>query len=175
MDLGIAGKWALVCAASKGLGDKVVFAGFVSEETLRQLYAIAEVAAFPSLYEPFGIVALEAMAAGVPVVTSDVGGFREAVRHEETGIHTWANNPGSLAWGINRVLSDAALAERLRRNGRAEVAQRYSWPGIGKRTLGVYGEAMGAETDEADVPALPRAGPGVRPRYVAGQEAYRRS
>ena len=162
-------------AASKGLGHKVVFAGFVSEEELRRLYAVADVAAFPSLYEPFGIVALEAMAAEVPVVTSDIGGFREVVRHEETGIHTWANNPGSLAWGINRVFSDARLAQRLRTNGRAEVERRYGWEGIAARTREVYAEALSAEQNEAGAPVVPRAGPGVRPRYVAGKEAYRRS
>ena len=124
-------------AAARGVGHKVVFAGFVPEEDLPRLYAAADVAVFPSLYEPFGIVALEAMAAGVPVVTSDIGGLREVVRHGVTGLHTWANNPHSLAGGIVRVLSEPRLAKRLRRAGREEVRRRYDWAGIAERTLGV--------------------------------------
>lgn len=150
----------------RGVDGRVVFAGFVSEDDLRRLYAIADVAVFPSLYEPFGIVALEAMAAGAPVVTSDVGGFREVVRHGETGIHTWANNSHSLAWGIRGVLLNPELANRLRRQGREEVQARYSWDGIAQLTVAVYEEALSLR-DGRDMPALiPQAGPGARPRYV---------
>ena len=162
-------------AVAKGVGNKVVFTGFLPEEDLPRMYAIAEAAVFPSLYEPFGIVALEAMAAGVPVVTSDIGGFREVVRHERTGLHTWANNAGSLAWGINRVLSDPKLAARLRRAGRREVRERYGWDGIAERTLEVYEEVLADATRAAARAPRPAAEPGVRPRYLASGTAYSRS
>jgi len=160
-------------AAEKGLGEKILFAGFVPEEELRRLYAVANLAVFPSLYEPFGIVALEAMAAGVPVVTSDIGGFQEVVRHGETGLHTWANNPHSLAWGITRVLSDSRLAERLRRAGRREVRQRYAWEKIAEHTLTVYREVL-AEREAAAAPRPVLAmEPGPRPRYLAAEPGRR--
>lgn len=155
-----------------GVGHKVVFTGFLPEEDLPRMYAVAEVAAFPSLYEPFGIVALEAMAAGVPVVCSDIGGFREVVEHGRTGLHTWANNPESLAWGINQVLGDSGLAARLRQEGRREVEGRYAWPAIARRTLEIYEEVLagaGAGAEGA------RPAWAVRPRYLAGREMHQRS
>ena len=155
-------------AGALGVGHKVVFGGFVPEEDLPRLYAVAEVAVYPSLYEPFGIVALEAMAAGVPVVTSDIGGFREVVRHGKTGIHTWANNPHSLAWGINEVLSDGRLAGRLRRAGKREVRERYGWDGIAKQTIGIYEEVLREGERAARPRELPANGPGVRARYLSG-------
>jgi len=170
-------------ARGRGLGHKVAFTGFVSED-LARLYAIADVAVFPSLYEPFGIVALEAMAAGVPVVASDVGGLREVVTHGVTGIHTWASNAHSLAWGIKQVLADDALAARLRRNARQEVIARFQWDGIAEQTISVYEEALalaGAPVEETllDVaapvyrrtPAPEAVGPGIRPRYLVGAQA----
>ncbi len=76
-----------------GLGDRVRFAGFQSGRDLHEIFRIADVAAFPSLYEPFGIVALEAMAAGAPVVAGQAGGNCEVVHHNHTGTQSWANAP----------------------------------------------------------------------------------
>jgi len=154
-------------AAALGVGHKVTFGGFVPEEDLPRLYAVAEAAVYPSLYEPFGIVALEAMAAGVPVVTSDIGGFREVVRHGKTGIQTWANNPHSLAWGIKEVLSDRRLAGRLRRAGKREVRERYGWDGIAKQTLDVYEEVVRERERAARPREVAATGPGVRARYLS--------
>lgn len=156
-------------ARQRGVGGKIQFAGFVSED-LPRLYAVADVAVFPSLYEPFGIVALEAMAAGVPAVTSDIGGFHEVVRHGVTGVHTWANSTHSLAWGIKRVLGDARLAARLRRQARREVSARFGWDGIAEQTAVVYEEALHMAQPapiELDDALLAAAGPGMRARYVA--------
>ncbi|MFB3880822.1 MAG: glycosyltransferase family 4 protein [Armatimonadota bacterium] len=158
-------------AARHGLSHKVTFAGYVSDE-LADLYAVADVAVFPSLYEPFGIVALEAMAAGVPVITSDIGGFREVVRHGATGLHTWANNPRSLAWGITQVLGDPFLATRLGRRARREVLSRFNWQGIAEQTLGVYQEVLDLAAERATPAVFSRAaapeaiGPGLRARYL---------
>ncbi len=97
-----------------GLQDKVLFTGFMANRSLHQLYRCADVAVFPSLYEPFGIVALEGMAAGAAVVTSDAGGLAEVVKHDETGTLSYAGNPESLAWAILNVLRDPERAEKLR-------------------------------------------------------------
>jgi glycogen(starch) synthase len=162
-------------ARSNGVEHKVAFTGFLPEADLPRMYKVAEVAVFPSLYEPFGIVALEAMAAGVPVVTSDIGGFREVVRHGQTGLHTWANNADSLAWGLGLVLSDARLAARLRRNGRKQVEEHFGWEAIARQTRAVYAEVLRERERLPEGQAVTSALPGVPPRYLATGEAARRS
>ncbi len=82
------------------LASKVLLVGFIDDDTRNRLYRVADVAVFPSLYEPFGIVALEAMAARTPVVVSEVGGLKEVVRHAETGITIYPNDVASCAWVI---------------------------------------------------------------------------
>ncbi|MCS7209702.1 MAG: glycosyltransferase family 4 protein [Fimbriimonadales bacterium] len=116
----------------------VQFTGFIPDADLLRLYRVVDVAVYPSLYEPFGIVALEAMAAGTPVVVSDAGGLKEVVRHEETGILTWAGNPESLAWGILRVLHDPAAARRRALNALKTVQRVFCWQRIARQTQQVY-------------------------------------
>jgi glycogen(starch) synthase len=120
------------------LEDAVQFTGFIPDSELLRLYRVVDVAVYPSLYEPFGIVALEAMAAGAPVVVSDAGGLKEVVRHEETGILTWAGNPESLAWGILRVLQDPAAARRRVQNAQKAVQREFNWKRIAQQTQQVY-------------------------------------
>ncbi|HEX5418302.1 MAG TPA: glycosyltransferase family 4 protein [Chloroflexota bacterium] len=129
-----------------GVADQCIFTGFISDEDRDRLFRVADVAAFPSLYEPFGIVALEAMAARTPVVCADVGGLSEVVQHEETAITVYSNNVGSLAWGIQRVLDDPAAARR-----RADVAYRmvvdqYNWDAIARQTADVYERVVDERT-----------------------------
>ena len=121
-----------------GLAHKVMFTGFVDDKTLRNLQKCADVSVVPSLFEPFGIVALEAMAAKSPVVVSDTGGLSEIVEHEVTGIKVYPNNPDSLAWGITRVLLDNNLANRLRENAYRKVVETYNWEKISQQTKKVY-------------------------------------
>ncbi|GIV10629.1 MAG: glycosyl transferase [Fimbriimonadales bacterium] len=116
----------------------VQFTGFIPDADLLKLYRVIDVAVYPSLYEPFGIVALEAMASGAPVVVSDAGGLKEVVRHEETGIVTWAGNPESLAWGVLRVLQDPAAARKRAQNARKAVQREFNWQRIAKQTYSVY-------------------------------------
>ncbi len=113
----------------KGLGieKKVMFTGFVDDETLRRLQICADVSVVPSLFEPFGIVALEAMAAKSPVVVSDTGGLGEIVDHDVDGVKVYPNNPDSLAWGITRVLTDDGNANRLRSNAYKKIQEKYNW------------------------------------------------
>jgi glycosyltransferase involved in cell wall biosynthesis len=125
-------------AQQLGLSSKAYFTGYVDEKTLRQLYRIADVCAFPSLYEPFGIVALEAMAARAPIVVPDTTGLSEIVDHDKTGFKVYHNNVDSLAWGIVRILTDQDYADRIRRNASQKVLELYSWPQIAVQTKKVY-------------------------------------
>jgi len=121
-----------------GLAHKVMFTGFVDDETLRNLQKCADVSVVPSLFEPFGIVALEAMAAKSPVVVSDTGGLSEVVEHDVTGVKVYPDNPDSLAWGVTRVLLDEAYANRLRENAYRTVLEKYNWKKISRQTKSVY-------------------------------------
>ena len=121
-----------------GLQEKVLFTGFMADRALHMLYRCADVAVFPSLYEPFGIVALEAMAAGAPVVASDAGGLREVVQNDETGTLCYANNTGSLAWAILKVLRDPVRAQALEIKARVRLKTDFDWGHIAERTIEIY-------------------------------------
>lgn len=121
-----------------GLKEKVLFTGFMANRSLHQLYRVADVAVFPSLYEPFGIVALEAMAAGAPVVASDAGGLREVVLHDETGTLSFSGDPQSLAWAILKVIRDPLRAEKLSEAARERLGEEFDWDGIADQTKAVY-------------------------------------
>jgi glycosyltransferase involved in cell wall biosynthesis len=123
---------------SMGLVHKVLFTGFVDDETLRKLQRCADVSVVPSLFEPFGIVALEAMAARSPVVVSDTGGLSEIVEHDVSGVKVYVNDPDSLAWGINRVLTDNGFANWLRTNAFKKVQEKYNWDKIGQQTSNIF-------------------------------------
>jgi glycogen(starch) synthase len=99
---------------------------------------VADVAVFPSLYEPFGIVALEGMAAGAHVVSSDAGGLREIVVHDQTGTSCYANDPESLAWAIIRVLRDPVRADLLAENARERLFTDFDWGNIADQTIALY-------------------------------------
>ena len=125
-------------ANGMGLAHKVMFTGFVDDETLRKLQRCADVSVVPSLFEPFGIVALEAMAAKSPIVVSDTGGLSEIVKHDIDGVKVYTGNPDSLAWGINRVLTDEAYANTIRTNAHRKVQEKYNWDKIAQQTKTMY-------------------------------------
>jgi len=125
-----------------GVGAKVVLTGFISDEDRDRLYKVASCAVFPSLYEPFGIVALEAMAARTPVVVSDVGGLHEVVKNFETGITVYPNNVALLAWGINHTLSRPDWAQLRAAEAFETVVRDYSWDTIARQTRAVYERVM---------------------------------
>jgi glycogen(starch) synthase len=131
-----------------GIGDKVLFTGFIPDEDRDRLYKVASCAVFPSLYEPFGIVALEAMAAKVPIVVSLVGGLQEVVKHSETGITVYPDNPESLAWGINHTLARPDWAAQRVANAYRVVLEQYNWRRIAQLTIKVY-ERIVAERSKA--------------------------
>ena len=125
-------------AKSMGLAHKVMFTGFVDDETLKNLQRCADVCVVPSLFEPFGIVALEAMAAKSPLVVSDTGGLSEIVEHDVTGVKVYPENPDSLAWGITKVLLDEKHSDRVRTNAYKKVHEKHNWDKIGRQTKNVY-------------------------------------
>jgi glycogen synthase len=129
-------------AAALGLDGRVRFLGFVDEGRLRGLYSAADMVVVPSLYEPFGLVALEAMASGTPVLASDTGGLREIVDHEVTGLRFPPGAAGALAREAARVLTDRRLARRLAAGASASLAARASWSGVATRTAEVYRRAV---------------------------------
>ena len=113
-----------------------------------ELFANAAVFVCPSVYEPLGIVNLEAMACEVPVVASDVGGIPEVVQDGRTGllVHYDETDPTAfeqgLADSVNRVLADPDLAGDMGRAGRARVIEHFGWDAIARRTVEVYREAI---------------------------------
>jgi 1,4-alpha-glucan branching enzyme len=121
-----------------GFAHKVMFTGFVDDDTLRKLQKCADVSVVPSLFEPFGIVALEAMAAKSPVVVSDTGGLSEIVDHDVTGVKVYPENPDSLAWGITKVLVNDAYANLIRNNAYKKIQEKYDWNKIAQQTEAVY-------------------------------------
>ena len=116
---------------------------FIPEEERILHYAAADVCVFPSVYEPFGIVSLEAMSMAKPVVVGARGvvGFREQVINsgqEQDGIHVNGENPSDIAWGVKEVLKDAEKAKRWGKNGRERVLQYFTWRQVAKQTLQIY-------------------------------------
>lgn len=122
-----------------GIWHQCYFTGFMSDEDLDKFQSIADCAVFPSLYEPFGIVALESFAARVPVVVSDTGGMPEVVRHAHSGIVTHCGDPSSLAWGILEILNNPNYAQWLVNNAYEDLEIRFSWPKLAQQTEGIYG------------------------------------
>lgn len=125
-------------AHNLGIWEQCYFTGFMSDSDLNLFQTIADCAVFPSLYEPFGIVALESFASRVPVVVSDTGGLPEVVRHGQTGIVTQTNNPESLAWGILEVLRNPDYAQLLVENAYQDLSKRFQWPMLAQQTVAVY-------------------------------------
>ena len=134
-------------ALRDGLDDQVEFTGFVSDEELKMYYAAADLAVVPSLYEPFGMVALETMAAGTPCIAADTGGLRELVVHDATGLRFSPGDPSSLAAAILRLLTDSRLDHRLTLDARRWLNEGFSWPSIAASTQDVYERAIREELE----------------------------
>jgi glycogen(starch) synthase len=124
-------------AAELGLLEHGSFLGWIGDDVLHSLYPIADVCVVPSIYEPFGLVALEAMASGCPCIVADTGGLREVVPHEEVGLRFRARDPESLAEVAIRVLSDDELGHRLVADAYEHV-RRFDWNDVAEQTAGVY-------------------------------------
>jgi glycogen(starch) synthase len=134
-------------AARLGVDHRVHFVGFVGDDELAMYYAAADLAVVPSLYEPFGMVALETMASGTPCLAADTGGLRELVVHDATGLRFTPGDPESLAATIARLTMDRRLAQRLTVDARRMLDEEFSWRSIARRTAGVYERAIAEEEE----------------------------
>ena len=133
---------------SMGLGEVVDFTGFISEEEKIRLLERAEVAAYPSTKEGWGITVIEANACGVPVVATRVPGLRDAVVDGETGVLTPLGDREAMARALIGLLRDPEERERLARNA-LERSRHYTWDDTACQTLRMIQRTMGESTDAA--------------------------
>ena len=124
------------------IGHKVYFTGYLDAKKVCKMYKAADISVFPSTYEPFGIVALEAMLAGVPTVVSDVGGLDEIVEHKVNGMKSYAGNPNSIADSILNLLYDPQLCANIVKQARIKVKNEYNWNKIAQDTYFIYQKAI---------------------------------
>ena len=129
-------------AEAMGLSNKVYFTGYLNSKQVQKMYKCADVAVFPSTYEPFGIVALEAMLAGVPTVVSDIGGLNEIVDHGVNGMKSYAGNSNSIADSVISLLYDKQLAANVSKKAKQKVKEEFNWNKIAQNTHYIYEQAI---------------------------------
>ena len=130
-------------AAELGLDAHGTFLGWIGDDVLHSLYRIADLTVVPSIYEPFGLVALEAMASDCPCLVADTGGLREVVPNEDVGLRFLSRDPASLAAMAERILTDAALRERLVAEASEHVLS-FDWSDVARQVAEIYGHAVPA-------------------------------
>jgi glycogen synthase len=126
-------------ARELGLDEHGTFLGWIGDDVLHSLYRIADLTVVPSIYEPFGLVALEAMASGCPCLVADTGGLREVVPHEDVGLRFRSRDPSSLGAMAERLLTDVALRDRLVAEA-SEHVLGFDWADVARQVAGVYRE-----------------------------------
>ncbi len=129
-------------AEAMGLSNKVYFTGYLNSKQVQKMYKCADVAVFPSTYEPFGIVALEAMLAGVPTVVSDIGGLNEIVDHGINGMKSYTGNSNSIADSVISLLYDKQLAANISKKAKQKVKEEFNWNKIAQDTHYIYEQAI---------------------------------
>ena len=132
----------MALAEAAGVADRVRLRGRVTRDDLPPLLRSADAVLCVPWYEPFGIVPLEAMACGVPVVATGVGGLVDTVVDGVTGIHVPPRSPAHLAVALRSLLADPGLRHRLGVAGARRARSRYGWARVARSTLGVYGEIL---------------------------------
>ena len=133
-----------------GIENKVYFAGYCDSKKMQKMYKCADVAVFPSTYEPFGIVAIESMLSGTPTIVSDVGGLNEIVEHGVTGMKSYAGNANSIADSVLSLLFDPKLCANISQNAIKKVKENYNWSKITDSTYYVYQLAIGKTVQEKE-------------------------
>ncbi|WBB80242.1 glycosyltransferase family 4 protein [Micromonospora sp. WMMD882] len=124
-----------------GLADTVRFTGFLTEGQLPALLGATDATVVPSLYEPFGMVALEAAAAGAPLAVAATGGLAEIVEPGVTGVTFPHSDPDALAGAVDQLVGDEVFARRVARRARTMVGERYAWATIAASTAASYAAA----------------------------------
>lgn len=130
---------------NQGLEPHVIFTGYIEDHLRNQLYYWSSVAAFPSLYEPFGLVALEAMAAETPVVVGDSGGFRETIKHGINGLKSVPGDAVSLAEQICTLLESRELRNKIKKDALQDLHDNYTWRSIARKTMNIYRDITNSE------------------------------
>ena len=125
-----------------GIENKVYFAGYMSGKDVQKMYKAADISVFPSTYEPFGIVALEAMLSENPVVVSGIGGLNEIVEHKVNGMKSYCGNPNSIADSILELLYDHKLCADITKKAKNKVRNEYNWSKIAQDTHFTYQKAI---------------------------------
>jgi glycogen(starch) synthase len=125
-------------AARYGVSDLIDWAGFLSGTQVAGLLAAADLVVVPSLYEPFGMVALEAQLAGTPVAVSDTGGLAELVEPGVTGLRFAPESPAAIAAAVREVVADPEGARRRAARAQRRAREEFSWPTVAHRTAEVY-------------------------------------
>lgn len=125
-----------------GIENKVYFAGYMKGKDVQRMYKAADISVFPSTYEPFGIVALEAMLAENPIVVSDIGGLNEIVEHRKNGMKTYCGNANSIADSILELLYDHKLCQDMVKVAKNKVRNEYNWSKIAQDTHFTYQKAI---------------------------------
>jgi D-inositol-3-phosphate glycosyltransferase len=138
------------------LTEQTLFIGQVGHDLLPLYYAAADVCVIPSHYEPFGLVAIEAMACGTPVVASDVGGLRFTVLPEETGLLVPPKNVDAFATAIQKILSDELWARKLRIKASVNVNQRFGWTGVSIQLSDLYRRLLAQDIMHKPISPRPR-------------------
>lgn len=133
-----------------GIENKVYFAGYCDSKKMQKMYKCADVAVFPSTYEPFGIVAIESMLSGTPTIVSDVGGLNEIIEHGVTGMKSYAGNANSIADSVLALLFDPKLCSNISQNAIKKVKENYNWSKITNSTYYVYQLAIGKTVQEKE-------------------------
>jgi glycogen synthase len=128
-------------AGELGLDEHGTFLGWIGDDVLHSLYRIADLTVVPSIYEPFGLVALEAMASGCPCLVADTGGLREVVPHEDVGLRFRSRDPASLAHMAERLLTDEELRDRLVAEA-SEHVLGFDWADVARQVSAVYEELV---------------------------------
>jgi glycogen(starch) synthase len=136
-------------ATALGLDDHGQFLGWIGDDVLHSLYRIADLTVVPSIYEPFGLVALEAMASGCPCLVADTGGLREVVPSDETvGLRFRSRDPESLGQMAERLLSDDELRDRLVAEA-SEHVLTFDWADVARQVGEVYDGLTGSRSEDA--------------------------
>ncbi|HYZ71005.1 MAG TPA: glycosyltransferase family 4 protein [Thermoleophilaceae bacterium] len=130
-------------AAELGLDAHGTFLGWIGDDVLHSLYRIADLTVVPSIYEPFGLVALEAMASDCPCLVADTGGLREVVPNEDVGLRFRSRDPASLAVMAERILTDPELRDRLVAEA-SEHVLGFDWSDVARQIAGLYAEVAPA-------------------------------
>jgi glycogen synthase len=145
-----------------GLAARGTFAGWIGDDVLHSLYRIADLCVVPSLFEPFGLVALEAMASGCPCIVADTGGLREVVPNDDVGLRFASRDPRELARLMELVLTNPALRFRLVTEA-SEHVRGFDWADVARSTAELYTGAARTKRPRQ----WRRRSPAVAPRYTA--------